>query len=266
MSTELSLRDFSTGQYNVYLNKLTCTGYGSCFLHKDGVAAATINKISTLQPDTETSTVANSTILLDAGTGDQDLVMYFDEIKNLNIYGGDAVKITEGKASLIGRNINCTKGKSLDLIENIVSAFIQCDEIISLSEGINIANSDEAIVIEANYIEGSSGNDGVVRSSSGSKYILRNAKIKCVDISISSVCLFISTGIQEIEIENLILVTGNLVDGDTIRRDGSNIEVKNLGLFVNKAINESLITLVIGTGLIEPDDYNYKYIVDPIIS
>jgi hypothetical protein len=88
---------------SMYINNLTCTGYGSCFVHKDGNVAATINKILTLQPDTETSTVANPTILLDAGTGDQDLVMYFDEIKNLNLYGGDAVKITEGKASLIGK-------------------------------------------------------------------------------------------------------------------------------------------------------------------
>ncbi|MCB0727090.1 MAG: hypothetical protein KDD00_06470 [Ignavibacteriae bacterium] len=250
---------------STYINELTCTGYGSCFLHKDGVAAATINKISTLQPDTETSTVANSTILLDAGTGDQDLVMYFDEIKNLNLYGGDAVKITEGKASLIGRSINCVQGKSLDLILNIVSAFIQCDEIISLSEGINIDNSHDAIVIEANYIEGSDGNDGVIKSASGSNYVLRNAKIKNTTSSSPSIGIYIDSGSsttdQTIELENLIIITGTDSIDYSIFRDGmtTGIEIKNLGLFVKKDKN-SLVSFTIGTST------NFKYIVSPDIT
>ena len=254
---------------SMYINRLTCTGYGSCFAHKDGIVAATINKISTLQPDSETPTAANPTILLDAGTGDQDLVMYFDEIKNLNLTEGDAVKITEGKASLIGRSVNCTQGKSLDLIENIISAFIQCDEIISLTEGINIENSDEPILIEANYIEGNIGNDGVVRSAGGSNYVLRNAKIKCTDETENSVCIYLPDGSindQTIEIENLILVTGELEDGDTIRRIGDNeISIKNLNLFVNKAIDEEKVKLKIGVGLEDPE-YNFKYIVDNSIA
>ncbi len=60
----------------------------------------------------------------------------------------------------------------------LVSANFQCDEIISGTKGINIDNSDEPIIIDANYIEGSNGNDGVINSASGSNYVLRNAKIK----------------------------------------------------------------------------------------
>jgi len=179
---------------------------------------------------------------------------------------GDCVKITKGKANLIGRKIMCTQGKSLDLTDSIVSAFIQCDEIFSLTQGINIENSDEPIIIDTSYIEGNIGNDGVVKSVSGSNYILRNAKIKCTDETEDSICIYIDEGEQNIEFENLILVTGNLIDGETILRVGDNIEIRNLNLFVNKSINENLITLLIGTGMIVPEDYNYKYIVSDEIS
>ena len=194
------------------------------------------------------------------------LTLYFDEIKNLNLNEGDCVKITKGKANLIGRKIMCTQGKSLDLTDSIVSAFIQCDEIFSLTQGINIENSDEPIIIDTSYIEGNIGNDGVVKSVSGSNYILRNAKIKCTDETEDSICIYIDEGEQNIEFENLILVTGNLIDGETILRVGDNIEIRNLNLFVNKSINENLITLLIGTGMIVPEDYNYKYIVSDEIS
>ena len=70
----------------------------------------------------------------------------------------------------------------------------------------------------------------------------------------------------DIEIENLILVTGELEDGDTIRRIGDNeISIKNLNLFVNKAIDEEKVKLKIGVGLEDPE-YNFKYIVDNSIA
>jgi len=249
---------------SIYINELKCTGYGACFQHADKVIGATINKIYTILPSGSSPSAAAPALLLDDRTGDQDLVLYFDEIKNFNTNTGDAVQITQGKASLIGRSIYSTKGKSLDLTNDIISAYIQCDEIISLTEGINIENSDEPIVIVANYIEGSDGNVGVIRSASGSNYVLRNAKIKNVSTGSNSVCIFINSGSSEtdqtIEIENLILVTGNTSTGDTIRRDGNTgIVIKNLGLFVNKLINEELIILEIGVGLGNPE-YNYKYI------
>ncbi|MCB0726292.1 MAG: hypothetical protein KDD00_02435 [Ignavibacteriae bacterium] len=248
---------------SVYINELLCTGYGSCLDHKDGVIGATINKLLTLLPAGETPSTTAPTLLLDAGTGDQDLVLYFDEIKNFNSTGGDTVKIDEGKASLIGRSIYCTNGKSLDLTHPIVSAYIQCDEIISLTEGINIANRNEPIVIEANYIEGSSGNGGVIKSVSLSNYVLRNAKIKNTTTSSPSIGIYIVDGDindQNIEIENLIIVTGIAENQDySIYRDGeNNINIKNLLLFVRAGISDN-ITLLIG------DINNFKYIEDSTI-
>ena len=103
----------------------------------------------------------------------------------------------------------------------------------------------------------------MVRSAAGSNYVLRNARIKCTDTSADSVCIYLPDGDendQSIEIENLILVTGNTTSGDTIKRIGSNsINIKNLGLFVNKEINESIINLQIGTGTGTGE--NFKYIV-----
>ncbi|MBK6504652.1 MAG: hypothetical protein IPG02_03085 [Ignavibacteria bacterium] len=249
---------------SMYMNELTCKGYGSCFVHKDGIVAANINKISTLFPDSETPSTASPTLLLTGGTGDQDLVLYFDGIRNLNINEGDAVKITEGKAFLIGRSINCTQGKSLDLIENIVSAFIQCDEIISLTQGINIENSDEPVVIDANYIEGSDGNYGVVKCNDSCNVVLRNAKIVNTTES-TSIGIYITNANninQKIEIENLILITGIEIDVDySIFRVGmdNTLEIKNLLLFVKKSVSDN-ISLTIG------DEDNFKYVVDENIN
>lgn len=245
-----------------YINELICTGYGSCFVQKHGLIAASINKLLTIQPP-DPSTASAATVFLDTGISEHELILYFDEIINYFGIGGDSVQIIDGKASLIGRKIYSTSGKSLDLTDSIISAFIQCDEIISLTEGINIANSNEPIVIDANFIEGGIGNDGVVRSASDSNYVLRNARIKCTDTSNNSVCIYLpesDSNTQTIELENIILVTGNTTNGDTIRRITSNtMEVKNLGLFVNKAIDRTKIILLIGTG--SGSGENFKYIV-----
>lgn len=252
-----------TGTINI--NQLTCFGYGSCFHHKGGVIGAAIGNITNLISEDS----SEPTILLDGGTGEQELVLYFDEINNLNTKQGDAVKITEGKATLIGKRIFCSNGKSLDLTNSIVSAFVQCDEIISGTKGINIANSNEAVVIEANYIEGSNVNDGVIRSASGSNYVLRNAKIKNTTTSSPSIGIYIALGLtttnQTIEIENLIIATGTTTNDFSIYRDGSlGIEIKNLGLFVKRKKSDN-VTLKIGTG-IEPPDGNFKYIISTDIT
>jgi len=251
------------GSGSVYINSLTCTGYGSCLKHSGGNLAATIYNINTLLPANETPPTAEPAVIVEEGNSPPELVLYFNEINNYNSNAGDAVKVTGGNATLIGNNIYCVNGLSLDLTDDIQSAYIKSDNIISLTKGINIDNENDPIVIKANYIEGSNGNDGVVRSATGSNYVLRNAKIKCTDTSADSVCIYLPDGDendQSIEIENLILVTGNTTSGDTIKRIGSNIiNIKNLGLFVNKEINESIINLQIGTGTGTGE--NFKYIV-----
>jgi hypothetical protein len=41
-------------------------------------------------------------------------------------------------------------------------------KLLASTKGINISNSDEQVIIDANFIEGSNGNDGVIKSASGS--------------------------------------------------------------------------------------------------
>lgn len=179
---------------SIYINELKCLGLGSCLQLKDGILAANINKISTLVFDPE-SPATTSTILLPYGTGDPELVLYFDEIKNLNPNGADCVTILKGKASLIGRRIYSESSKTIiigDVEHTIDSAYIQCDY---------------------------------------------------------------STG-QLIELENLIIVAGlNIGDFSIFRAGSTNINIKNLLLFVNKPISDH-ITLQIG------NSGNFKYIED----
>ncbi|MGB4853457.1 MAG: hypothetical protein WBQ38_14165, partial [Ignavibacteria bacterium] len=226
-----------------------------------------ILKLTSVNEDVESA----GTVHLSDGTGTQNLTLFFDEIQNLSKEGGNAVTASEGILNLNGRYIYAKGGMSMDLRAD---ADILVDEIISKTKGININNNpssgNKKVIIDANIIEGSNGNNGVVKSANGSNYVLRNAKIKNISNSGDSVCIYIDSGStltsQTIEIENLILVSGNVSSGKTIFRAGSTaINVKNLGLFVNKAIDEDKIKLEIGLGLDDPD-YNYKYIVSTDIS
>ncbi|MFZ1320740.1 MAG: hypothetical protein WAT71_04215 [Ignavibacteria bacterium] len=240
--------------------------YGSCLKHLGGNLAATIYNINTLLPADETPSTAEPVIMVEEGNSSPELVLYFNEIKNYNSNDGDAVKVTGGNATLIGNNIYCVNGLSLDLIDDIQSAYIKSDNIISLTKGINIENENDPVVIEANYIEGSNGNDGVVRSATDSNYVLRNAKIKNTYTGTTtpfSIGIYIPGGSandQTIEIENLIIVTGTEENDFSIfRNDMTNvISIKNLGLFVNTDISDK-VQLLIG------DDTNFKYISDPSV-
>ncbi len=248
-------------------NEVICRNNGSCLNHKAGTFIANILKLTSVNEDVESA----GTVHLSDGTGTQNLTLFFDEIQNLSKEGGNAVTASEGILNLNGRYIYSKAGLSMDLAAD---ADILVDEIISKTKGININNNpssgNKKVIIDANIIEGSNGNNGVVKSANGSNYVLRNAKIKNISNSGDSVCIYIDSGStltsQTIEIENLILVSGNVSSGKTIFRAGSTaINVKNLGLFVNKAIDEDKIKLEIGLGLDDPD-YNYKYIVSTDIS
>lgn len=242
-------------------NEVICNNEGSCLNFKAGTLIASILKLTTIDAHLSTA----GTVQLSGGTETQNLTLYFDEIQNLSTSGGDGVNASEGTLNLFGRRVFSATGMSMDLAAN---ADILVDEIISNSKGINIHNgSAQKIIIDSNYIEGSSGNDGVVRSESGSNYVLRNAKIKNTYTGSSSPHsrgIYIDSGSQTIEIENLIIVTGAETDDYSIFRNSTtNIDIKNLGLFVKKEISEH-ITLKIGTGTGIGE--NFKYIISSDIT
>lgn len=237
----------------------------SCLLHQGGTVTANILKMTTKNVN-HFSAPYFPAVEVSGGDGTQRLNLYFDEIQNL--LGGDSVKVSNGTASLIGRRIYSQSGLSMDLSSN---SDCICDEIISGTKGIYIHNgSSQKIIIDSNYIEGGNGNSGVIKSAFGSNYVLRNAKIKNISSSGDSVCIYIDSGSsstdQTIEIENLILVTGNTSSGKPIFRAGAtSIDIKNLGLFVNLGIDRTKIILKIGTG-IEPTVGNFKYIISPDVT
>jgi len=244
-------------------NEIICKNDASCLFFRGGSLTANVLKLTTQS----SGNASAGTVRMSGDSGGQDLTLYFDEIQNLNINGGDAVSANYGKINLIGRRIFSTDGLSLDLASD---ANILVDEIISVTKGINIHNtSTQKIIIDSNKIEGSNGNDGVIRSSTGSNYVIRNAKIINTYTGSSapfSRGIFISdnnqANDQTIEIENLIIVTGTGSNDASIYRDGNqNIDIKNLTLFVKKDISSN-ITLKIGTGITG----NFKYIVSMDVS
>lgn len=246
-----------TGSGYVEIDEIICLYKGSCFIHKSGNIVATILKMTTSDQDLPALSVGE-------GDGTQNLTLYYDEIQNLNNTSGDSVVITQGVANLIGRRIYSNKGRSLDLKEYIVSANIQCVEIISTGRCININNSNEQIIIEANYIEGNTGSsDGVVYCNGGGNFLLRNAKIKNLrtsGTSTFSIGIYLGfSGTINMQLENIIVVTGD-TDPENARTivSATSRDVKNLGLFVNKPI--SGITLKIGKS------GNFKYIISDEIT
>jgi len=244
-------------------NEVICRNNGSCLNHKAGTFIANILKLTSTNIDIETA----GTVQLSDGTGTQNLTLFFDEIQNLSKEGGNAVTASEGILNLNGRYIYSKNGMSMDLAAD---ADILVDEIISKTKGININNNptsgNKKIIIDANIIEGSNGNDGVIRSATGSNYVIRNAKIKNTYTGSSSphsIGIYIASGDannQSIEIENVIIVTGTDTNDYSLFRAGtSGIAIKNLGLFVKKDKNTN-VSFAIGTIT------NFKYIISTDIT
>ena len=156
---------------------------------------------------------------------------------------------------------------SVDLSNIIISALIQCDEIISTTRCINIDNDDEQIIIDANYIEGvTDESDGVVYCNNHGNFLLRNAKIKNLNTTGTtpySIGIYLgNTGNINMELENIIVVTSEISSTSKTIVSANSRSIKNLGLFVNKPISDN-ITLLIGTEVVTG---NYKYIVSSDIT
>ena len=237
-------------------NEVICRNNGSCLNHKAGTFIANILKLTSVNEDVESA----GTVHLSDGTGTQNLTLFFDEIQNLSKEGGNAVTASEGILNLNGRYLYSKAGLSMDLGAD---ADILVDEIISKTKGININNNpssgNKKVIIDANIIEGSNGNNGVVKSANGSNYVVRNAKIKNTTTSSPSIGIYIESGDaddQIIEIENIIIVTGTNTNDFSIFRNGmtNGIAIKNLGLFVKKD-KSSLVTFEVGTST------NFNYII-----
>ena len=246
----------SKGSGYIFSDDVICNGFGSCIEQTGGNLFANILKLTTKN----NATAAKPTVLLDNVSGNQNLNLIFDEIQNLNTIDGDTVTLAEGKATLKGRRIYSEKGLSLDLAAN---ANIICSEIVSLTQGVNITNTNpEKIIIDADLIEGSTGNSGVIYSLAASNFTIRNAKIKNTSTSSYSVGVYLnaSNASPYVELKNVIIVTGNIASGETIQvLIGANaVNIYNYGLFLNKDFTDA--DVLIGTV------NNYKLITDVLVT
>ncbi|MBK8381734.1 MAG: hypothetical protein IPL16_07570 [Ignavibacteria bacterium] len=131
---------------------------------------------------------------------------------------------------------------------------------------MNLSNFTNQITIDANYIQGYRSN-GVVFINDANVQI-KNAKLvnTYTGTSVSSLGIFIA-GTKVITLINVQIVIGELSNGRSIYHTGSTelntFDLKNYGLFVNKAIDSNL-KLLIGTNL--GTGYNYQYIIDPLLT
>jgi len=245
-----------TGNGFINIDEVICPNKGSCLVHRSGNITATILKLTTMDSSAPAVWVGD-------GDESQNLQLYFDEIQNNNTTSGDAVKVSQGRANIIGRRIYSNKGKSLLLTGDVISAFIQSNQIVSGGRCIEIGNTDEQIVIDANYIEGNTGSsDGTIYCNSNANFLLRNAKItnmKTTGSTPFAIGIYLgSSGSIDMELEKIVIVTSD-TDATNARTIFSEVSrnVKNLGLYVNKHISSN-ITLKIGTEVVTG---NYKYIV-----
>jgi hypothetical protein len=264
------------------INEILCRNAGHCLSHREGIITARINKLTSINNSTQypaTVHVAQYDIP-HPGTGTQKLVLYFDEIQALRgvvttNFSTTGVEISEGTGIFIGRKVFCIDAPAFQIVGAATKGFVKCNEIVSQGRGgslpvnaVELSSFTNQITIIANFIQGYRDN-GVVFINEAN-VLLRNAKLINTfnGSSPSSVGLFI-VGNQINTLVNLVnikIVTGNTTSGRTIYYPGpeESINIKNYGLFVNKAI-DSAVNLLVGPEL-GNIDYNFQYIEDPLLT
>lgn len=262
------------------IDEILCRNLGHCLSHREGNIIARINKLTSINNTTSSpATVHVRQYNGNTNTGSQTLILYFDEIQalsgvvatNLSTSG---VEVGEGTGVFIGRKVYSRDNPAFQIQGANTKGYIKCIEIISQGRSNNIpvnamdlSNFTNQITINANYIQGYR-NNGVIFINDANVQV-KNAKLinTYTGTSVSSLGIFIA-GTKVITLINVEIVIGELTNGRTIYHTGStepeSFDLKNYGLFVNKAIDSNL-KLLIGTGLSNPN-YNYQYIVDALLT
>lgn len=240
---------YLNGIGSIFADELICDGFGSCLSQAGGSIFAKISKVKSL----EAGDPSYPTIFLGDGNQGQLMILYFDEIQNLNSNGGNAVTIEEGNANLIGRSIYSMAGICLDLAAD---ANIKCFEVKSDFVAIEVHNtSPKKIIVDAGIIEGNSYESAAINVIGGANFMLKNARSKNIQEGGSSNAILLQPNFENMTVQliNVIAVSGN-EEGFSIFCDPElgTPEVYNYGLFVNTAI--AGFDLLVGTA------YNNKYI------
>ena len=208
-----------------------------------------------------------STVLVGQGDGNQNLVLYFDEIQNLRGTGSsttsNTIEIAQGTCFLIGRRIFSNDGYAVSITQPfplssiLTNANINCEEIESKNfSGIFISNVTNEVIIKANVISGYSYYCPVSGQGSAN-FLIKNSYLLNRDNTSNSRCIVLektNNNIPKMTLNNIKAVTGNMSSGSIIfQANFTGVNVKNYGLFSNKLL-DSGITLTIG------DDDNFLFI------
>jgi len=221
---------------------------GHCFSHRAGEVIARIKKLKTVM----NTTGSIATVHTDQGTGSQKLVLYFDEILNLNgiaIASSIAIHHHQGTGIFIGRRIYSKDNNAVDIGGDNIKGSIICNEIVSDAlSGVRIEGNNAQFTIDAAFIEGYSFY-GSIYAQGDANLLLKNAKLINRDSSSSSRCFVLeslSSQIPRLTVRNVKAVTGNTSSGSIFyQANFSGINIFNYGLFTNKSL-DSGVTLDIG--------------------
>jgi len=269
----------SRGNGFIEIEKIICKNRGHCLSHREGNVLASIKKsqsTNNISGDAGAAIHIRQYDFFNPGIGVQKLILYFDEIDSLkgSINSTAGVEVGEGTGVFIGRKIYSKNSPAIQIQGDITKGYIKCNEVISQGNNdefpinaVELSNFTNQIIVDANFIIGYR-DSGVVFTNGSANFILKNAKIinTFTSSSESSVGIFIFGGNQNIALSNVEIITGDLTNGRTIYFANTNdINLKNYGLFVNKEIDTN-IKLLIGIENTSDPDYNYLYIVDPILT
>ena len=247
----------------ITIEEIICKNYGHCLLHRKGKIIARINKMIGITINTGLI----STLLVGQGDGNQNLVLYFDEIQNLRGTGSsttaNTIEIAQGTCFLIGRRIFSNDGYAVSITQPfplssiLTNANINCEEIESKNfSGIFISNVTNEVIIKANVISGYSYYCPVSGQGSAN-FLIKNSHLINRDNTSNSRCIVLeetNNNIPNMTLNNVKAITGNMSSGSIIyQANFTGVNVKNYGLFSNKLL-DSGITLTIG------DDDNFLFI------
>lgn len=251
------------------IDEIKCNKVGHCFSHREGVATAIIRRMETTNTETSETATLHVSATGPQGTGDQTLVLYFDEIlanaTGEEVYSGSAIEAGGGYMYAVGRMVYSSHNYAMSCGLLLKTGYFNIINFISEATKdyypLNIANYEGDVLINSKFIEGkyspNSGNSLVV-SLNGSSLIIPKCTIKNAYLINNGTSLtqgvygiYLDSTYVDLAINNLKIISRD----EVVISPGGSMSINNYGLYGNENINN--ITLQIGTGV------NDLFIVDP---
>ncbi len=241
----------------IKIDEILCRNLGHCLSHRSGTITARIKKMTTV--NNRSGNI--STVHLNQGDNNQNLILYFDEINNIkgSVNSLAGIEVKQGTGIFIGRRIYSEDTETVIIGKNSPSSvtpnklYVRCNEIICIRRNaVTVNNSVQQCFIQANYIEANY--LAVLYSDGSGNFVLKNGTLKNKYSSTDAIGIGVDTNLTNITLINVKIISGNASAGRPINVGNSTqMNVFNFGLFTNAPLNASLALLKIGTSI------NYQY-------